>query len=512
MAPQRFAFGPFMLDAGRSALFEHGLPVAIGSKPLALLQALVEARGQVVPKAALMDAAWPNTNVEESNLTVQIAALRKRLRVSPDGEEWIATFPRVGYRFAGSLTIQEREAPIVDAGPALEADPSIAVLPFANMSLDPEQAHFADGLVDDLITDLSKVPGLLVIASHSSFAFKARSADTQSIAKELGVRYVIEGSVRRVAGQVRIGVHLTEATMNRWLWAERFDGDLADVFRLQDQVVRKVVAALAKVLPLEPVLDDAPFTRRRTTIIEAYDFLVRGRVLLMHSPTGNNLARTFLAKAIELDPNLAEAHACLAISHYGAAINYGEDVKANQALGLAYAEKAVSLDMSNPLAHRALGYVRLQEGKLEEAESAFQTALRINPNHADTLANMAGLRVLQGQPGDAIELAENALRLNPYPPGWYYWDLGFAYYAAGHYTQAVRVLRKEEVGRLPAKRILAASLAQLGQLTEAHEEACRFLEINPGFLASRWAATQPFRRDEDRQHFVDGYIKAGLPL
>src|SRR5688572_21007237 len=126
MAPQRFAFGPFMLDAGSSALFEHGLPVAIGSKPLALLQALVEARGQVVPKAALMDAAWPNTNVEESNLTVQIAALRRRLRVSPDGEEWIATFPRVGYRFAGSLTIQEREAPIVDAGPALEAEPSIA--------------------------------------------------------------------------------------------------------------------------------------------------------------------------------------------------------------------------------------------------------------------------------------------------------------------------------------------------------------------------------------------------
>ena len=473
---------------------------------------LFKARGQVVPKTALMDAAWPNTNAEESNLTVQIAALRRRLRVSPDGEEWIATFPRVGYRFAGSLTIQEREAPIVDAGSALEADPSIAVLPFANMSLDPEQAHFADGLVDDLITDLSKVPGLLVIASHTSFAFKARSADTQSIAKELGVRYVIEGSVRRVAGQVRIGVHLTEATMNRWLWAERFDGDLADVFRLQDQVVRKVVAALAKVLPLEPVLDDAPFTRRRTTIIEAYDFLVRGRVLLMHSPTGNNLARTLLAKAIELDPNLAEAHACLAISHYGAAINYGEDVKANQALGLAYAQKAVSLDMSDPLAHRALGYVRLYEGKLEEAESAFQTALRINPNHADTLANMAGLRVLQGQPDDAIELAENALRLNPYPPGWYYWDLGFAYYAAGHYTQAVRVLRKEEVGRLPAKRILASSLAQLGQLTEAHEEACRFLEINPGFLASRWAATQPFRRDEDRQHFVDGYIKAGLPL
>ncbi|MBZ9810440.1 MULTISPECIES: winged helix-turn-helix domain-containing tetratricopeptide repeat protein [unclassified Mesorhizobium] len=508
MVSLRFAFGPFVLDAGSSALFEHSLPVAIGSKSLALLKALVEARGQVVRKAALMDAAWPNTNVEESNLTVQIAALRRRLRISPDGEEWIATFPRVGYRFAGPLTVAEREAPVVDAGLPLEANPSLAVLPFAYMSADPEQAHFADGLVDDLITDLSKVPGLLVTASHSSFALKARFTDTQSIAKELGVQYIVEGSVRRVAGQVRIGARLTEATMNRCLWAERFDGDLADLFHLQDQVVRRVVAALVNVLPLGPVLDGP---RRRMTI-EAYDFLVRGRVLVMHSPAGNDLARILLSKAAELDPNLAEAYAWLAVSHYNAAIQYGEDFNTNQALGLAYAQKAMSIDVSDPMAHSVLGFVRLCEGMLEEAESALQTALRINPNHADTMVNMAGLRVLQGRPHDAVELAENALRLNPYPPGWYYWDLGFAYYAAGDYTQAVRVLRKEEVGRLPAKRILAASLAQLGQLTQAQEEAQRFLEINPGFRASRWATTQSFRRDEDRQHFVDGYVKAGLPL
>jgi len=509
MAPQRFGFGPFVLDARNGALFEHGLPVAIGSKSLALLQALVEAHGQVVPKATLMDAAWPNTNVEDSNLTVQIAALRRRLGVSAEGEEWIATFPRVGYRFAGSLTIEPGAAAIVDADRTLEKEPSIAVLPFTNLSLDPEQGHFADGLADDLITDLSKVPGLLVIASHSSAAFKAKSADPRSVARILGARYFVEGSVRRAADQVRIAVRLNEATVNRCLWAERFEGNLADVFGLQDQVVRKVVASLASVLPLGPVLDDAP---RHRTAIEAYDFLVRGRVLVMQSPSGNALGRALLVKAIEIDPNLAEAYAWLAVSHYGSAIHYGEDFNANQALGLTYAQKAMSLDRSGPMAHSVLGYARLCEGRLDEAESALRTALRINPNHADTMVNMANLRVLQGQADEAVELAENALRLNPYPPGWYYWDLGFAYYAAGHYTQAVRVLRKEEVGRLPAKRILAASLAQLGQLSEAHEEACRFLEINPGFLASRWAATQPFTRDEDRQHFLDGYIKAGLPL
>lgn len=509
MAPQRFVFGPFVLDADSSALFEHGLPVAIGSKPLALLLTLVQARGQVVGKPALMDAAWPDADVEESNLTVQIAALRRRLRVSADGHEWIATFPRIGYRFAGPLTVSRAEVPFAGTARMTDTGPSIAVMPFADLGHDPEQIHFADGLVDDLIADLSKVPGLVVIARHSSFAFKTKPLDTQGIAKDLNVQYVVEGSVRRLAGLVRIGVRLTEANMNRCLWAQRFEGCAADLFGLQDQVVRKIVSALSNALPLGPVISIPP---RRWTTIEAHDFLVRGRVLVMHSPAGNRLARDLLLKGAELDPDLSEAYAWLAVSHYGAAIHYGENVDANHAMGLAYAQKAMSIDAADPMPHSVLGFAWLCEGRLEEAELALETALRINPNHADTMVNMAGLRVLQGRPDDAVELAESAVRLNPYPPGWYYWDLGFAYYAAGHYSLAVTILRKEEVGRLPAKRILAASLAQLGQLAEAQEEVRRFLKINPGFRASLWAATQHFRRDEDRQHFVEGYIKAGLPL
>ena len=375
----RFAFGPFLLDTGRETLFEHGVPVSIGSRALALLRALVEARGQIVSKSALMDAAWPNVCVEESNLTVQIAELRRRLRGSTDSEDWIATFPRVGYRFVGPLSIAEPPAPPGHAQP----------------------------------------PARLLF---------------------------------------------TEAS-----------------------------------------------TRRGAMNIEAYDFFVRGRVLLMHSPSGNSLARTLLLKAIGLEPAFAEAHACLAISYCGAAVNYREAVDANQALGLACAQMAVSIDPNDPIAHRALAYVRTKQGHLDEAETELQIALRIKPTHPDILAYMTELRVLQGQPEDAIGWAEKALHLNPYPPGWYYWDLGFAYYAAGRYAEAANVLRKEEVGRLPAKRILAASLAQLGRLDEAREEARRFREINPGFQACDWAATQPFKRNEDREHFVDGYIKAGLP-
>jgi TolB-like protein len=222
MAGQRFAFGPFLFDGVRGLLLRHGSPIAVGNRGLALLRALLEADGNVVTKSELMDAAWPDTTIEESNLTVQIAQLRKFLGVSSNGDEWIVTVPRVGYRFLGSRRADNRtEAPEQQATPApFGSKPSIAVLPFNNISSDPEQEYFAEGLSEDLITDLSKVPGLMVIARNSSFAYKERPLDVRLIARELGVRYVIEGSVRRAATRVRITAQLIDATDNSHLWAD----------------------------------------------------------------------------------------------------------------------------------------------------------------------------------------------------------------------------------------------------------------------------------------------------
>jgi tetratricopeptide (TPR) repeat protein len=245
--------------------------------------------------------------------------------------------------------------------------------------------------------------------------------------------------------------------------------------------------------------------------MQAYDFYVRGRSLCLQSPSGNKLARSYLVRAIGLEPGFAQAHAWLACSHFGAAVHYGEAVDDNRALGRALARTAVALDPDDPVAHWTLGFVNLYEGKLEEAQSEWETALRIEPDHADCLAKIADPMVLLGRPNEAIALVEKALSLNPCPPGLYFWNLGFAYYAVGRYAEAAEVLDREELGRLPAKRILAASLAQLGQLDNARVEARRFLEINPGFHASAWAATQPFKDKADGEHFVDGYIKAGLP-
>ncbi len=393
-----------------------------------------------------------------------------------------------------------------DAEPTLPQMASIAVLPFATLSNDAEQEYFADGLAEDLITDLSKVGGLLVIARHSSFAYRDRSMDLRTIARELGVRYLIEGSVRRAAARVRINAQLIDASNASCLWGERLDRDLADIFALQDEVVGKVINALAHVLP-----SAKPLPRRRVTDLGAYDLFVRGRALATQSLRETRAARQLLARAIEIDPNFAGAHAWLAMSHHFDALYYGEPVDEHRAAARTAAEKAVEIDPENADAHIVLGYLRAYEGEFEAGVVEFEQGLRLNPNHSAGWAHLADLRVFEGRAKEAVECAENSFRLNPYPPGDHYSFLGWAQYAAGRYQDAVETLRHPQAGGPGSKRNLAAALAQLGQTAEAREVGREFLSEFPRFSARQWGKTQPFRDDADRQHFIDGYIKAGLP-
>jgi len=399
-----------------------------------------------------------------------------------------------------------REDSEPDAVPALPQVASIAVLPFATLSSDAEQEYFAEGLAEDLITDLSKVDGLLVIARHSSFAYRDRSMDLRMIARELGVRYLIEGSVRRAAARVRINAQLIDASSASCLWAERLDRDLADIFALQDEVVGKVINALAHALP-----SAKPLTRRRVTNLEAYDLFVRGRALATQSLRETRAARPLLARAIEIDPDFAGAHAWLAMSHHFDALYYGEPIDEHRAAARAAAEKAVEIDPENADAHIVLGYLRAYEGEFEAGVAEFEQGLRLNPNHSAGWTHLADLRVFEGRATEAVECAENSFRLNPYPPGDHYSFLGWAQYAAGRYQDAVETLRHPQAGGPGSKRNLAAALAQLGQTAEAREVGREFLSEFPRYSARQWGKTQPFRDDADRQHFIDGYIKAGLP-
>jgi TolB-like protein/class 3 adenylate cyclase len=386
----------------------------------------------------------------------------------------------------------------------LPSKPSIAVLPFANISNEPEQEVFVDGLTEDLITDLSRADGLFVIARNSSFAYKGKTADIRRIASDLGVRYILEGSARRDVGRVRINVKLIDATVGGHLWAERFDRSLGDIFAVQDEVTSKIIEGLVGRLR-------APPPRIRPANLESYDLCVRGRMLLSQSPESAREARLLLQRAIALDPEYAEAHRWLAFNLWLAWANWGESAEPNRRASLELAERAVSLDPNDAGNRWVLGYLLAYERRWPESDVEFAAALQLDPNHADAWVAQSEITALGGQPSLAIEQAQRALRLNPHPPGWYYWQLGLAQYAGRQYEAAIETLRKDATYRTGSRRILAASLAQLGRINEARQEAALFMANNPLFTISRWAATQPFRDESVREHFVDGYRKAELP-
>ena len=239
MAAPPLRLGPFEIDPRTRIVLKAGEPLPLGHRATLLLEALFQRAGEILTKSELMDAAWPDTAVEEGNLTVQIAALRKALGPSPNGGEWIATIPRVGYRL-----ITAAAEPGAHIKPARADRHSIAVLPFANLSNDPEQEFFADGLAEEIITTLSKLPGLRVIARNSSFVYKDSEVDVRQVAVELDVRYVLAGSVRRSGNRIRMMVQLAEAETGTHIWAERYDREMTDVFSIQDEVTLHIVDAL----------------------------------------------------------------------------------------------------------------------------------------------------------------------------------------------------------------------------------------------------------------------------
>ncbi|MEX2693585.1 adenylate/guanylate cyclase domain-containing protein [Rhizobium mongolense] len=389
----------------------------------------------------------------------------------------------------------------------LPAKPSIAVLPFTNLSGEAEQNVFTDGLTEDLITDLSRNPGLFVIARHSTFAYKGKSVDVRLIARDLGVRYLLEGSARRAAGRVRINVQLIDAVGGDHLWAERFDRNLEDIFGVQDEVTNKIVEALVGRLASLPA-------RNRPKSLEAYDICVRGRSLITaftSFPDAIREARILLNQAVSIDPEYAEAFRWLAFVYWQLWAHSIDVTEENRSRAVELARKAVALDENDAAGRWILGYLLAYEKRWPESDEEFAAAFTLEPNHADALVMWSELAAYAGRASEAIELTQRALRLNPHPAGWYYWELGLAHYAAGQYEEAVKILRMEATYRSASRRILAASLAQLGRGDEAMREAALFMASTPNFRISHWAIAQPARDMEIVQRFVEGYRMAGLP-
>lgn len=396
------------------------------------------------------------------------------------------------------------------AGPvalALPDKPSIAVLPFTNMSSDAEYEFFVDGLTEDLITDISRHPGLFVIARNSVFAYKGRAMDMRQIARELGVRYLLEGSARRAGGRVRINVQLIDSMGGGHIWAERFDREIEDIFDLQDAVTARIAKELVGHLIVSPL-------RRRTSSIEAYDLCVRGRALISNGP-GNPVTQAEGAMAMEralaLDPKYAEPHRWIAFSHLSRWVHSMEPEDKHRALAVEHSRAAVRLDPNDAGNHWIMAYVLSYEHLVPEFERAFAKALELDPNNADAWIAFADICAVQGKALAALDAMERAIRLEPYPPGFYYWIQGFVLYCDRQYEAAISTLRRTEVYGGVGHRTLAAALAQLGDTDEALREGALFCAKTPEFRIGRWLAMHAYGDATTLAHFADGCRKAGLP-
>ncbi len=387
--------------------------------------------------------------------------------------------------------------------------PSIAILPFQNLSGDAEQAYFSDGITNDLITDLAKFRELFVIASNSTFTYKGKAVDVRQVSRDLGVRYVLEGSIQRAEGRVRINAQLIDATTGRHLWAERYDRDAESLFVVQDEIVETITSTLAvKVHATER----ERATRKDTGSLEAYDYYLQGRDRFPGwTKEANAEVKRYFEKAIELDPRFSRAYVYLAGLHVNDwRWSWSDAPEVSRKMALEYAQRASALDSYDSRSHWILGIIYLQERKFDQAMAEYERALALNPNDVDFRMEMAEALVMVGRHEEGIELMKQTMRLNPIYPDWYLWDLGWAYYLAGRYKEGLAEMKRMKEMPYKAHRTLAAIYAQLGQVKEAKAEAALFLKHEPEYTTAvehNW----PYKNSEDLEHLLDGYRKAGLP-
>jgi adenylate cyclase len=400
------------------------------------------------------------------------------------------------------------------ANPSPSEAPSIAVLPFANMSGDPEQEYFSDGISEDVITDLSKIAGLMVIARNSSFTYKGRSVDIREVGRDLGVRSVLEGSIRRAGNRVRITAQLIDATNGAHLWADRYDRDLTDIFAVQDDVTRRIVDALK--VTLSPA-EKARLADSGTPNIDAYDCYLRGRELLALNPKNRERfeqSTKLFMRALELDPGYSQAYASLSLAYNLDYQNrWSDDPDNSLQLAKHNAQQAIEKDPKEPLARQVACWAAMFDKDLGRAKSEVDIALSLNPNSSGAYASLGSIHTYSGRPLEAIPALERATRLDPaFRPGHLHF-LGMAYLLAGKYETAVAVLR-ERILLVPgtdfSRVLMASALGHLGDVEEARRTWQELKDINPKYSFSEHFARQPFKKEENVQRIAEGLAKAGL--
>jgi len=510
MSAQKLAFGPFVLDTGAGALTRQGAPVPVSYRGLMLLTAFLERPGENLSKSELIDVAWPGLAVEESNLSVQIASLRKLLGLAPNGSDWIATAPRIGYRFGGAVEpLTSRDSGLPD-----EVAPSIAVLPFENLSQDVEQQHFADGLTEDIITRLSRLRWLFVSARNSSFTFRGRPLDLREIGRALGVRYVLSGSVRRSGQRLRIAAQLSDASTGRQVWAERYDLELLDFFALQDAIAASVIGAI------EPQLYAAEHQRietRRPESLDAWGFVMKAMptVWTWFSAKDIAAAQALLGRALEIRPDYPRALSLLAWTRAAAAQLGWSDARETLAEARAMAQRAIRADPDDPWPHFAAGYVLMMSRAFDQAVAELSEAIDLNPSFAFAHMILGCAYGYGGMPDDGLHHLGLASRLSPrdFTRSAHLSTCGLCHFVAGRFGEAADCERRAvelhpDFGT--AWRTYAAAAGMAGRREEASRALAEARRLQPA-LSVEWVETShPIVKASDRAIYIEGLRAAGL--
>ena len=515
------AFGDHQLDIARRELRRGSDLITLEPKAFDLLAFLVQNRDRVVSKDDLLQAVWGGRIVSESALTTRINAVRRALGDDGASKRLVRTFTRKGIRFIGEVT--EVSNPTAsfpgDASSRISTTaekPSIAVLPFANLSGDPEQDYFVDGMVEEITTAISRLPWLVVIARNSSFTYNGKGADAKQVAQELGVRYVLAGSVRKVGNRVRIAGQLIHSATGAHIWADRFDGTLDDIFDLQDRIASSVVVAIEPRLHLAEI---ERASRKPTGSLDAYDFYLRA-LAQAAKRTKDSLAEAvrLLNRALELDhayaPAMEYVSSCRVLQRSRHWIpSSGPEVDE----GIAMARRAISAAWDNPIVLTGAGFtLAFLAGENETALSAIDRAIVLNPNYARAFRLRALVLVFLNRPDEAIPAAQEAMRLSPRSP-WTFLSVqaqAFAHLAAGRYEAGLpfadRALR--ENGGLPALRFKLSLCGHLGRLDEAKECLLRLHELHPEpTVASVMRDVSRGVAPEIVARMAEGLRKAGVP-
>ena len=396
--------------------------------------------------------------------------------------------------------------------PAPPIKPSIAVLAFQNMSGDAEQEYFSDGISEDIITDLSKLSELHVIARNSSFIYKHKPVLIPDVARDLGVRYVLEGSVRKAGNRIRVTAQLIDSVTGGHVWANRFDRELTDIFDIQDELTREIVSALK--LNLTTGERDR-LRRKRAASVEAYELLLRSREqMMLLSRSGNIAARSLAEAAIAIDPNFAAAYALIAFTHLNDYANgYGVDPEGSLRVGRELADRAVSMDDEDPACHMALGAAYSWGHDLDRAEAQARRGLALSPNSVELMILLASVQIYAGDPADALTTLDALMRLDPHYPDIALQFVADARFSLGEYELAVGAI-EQRLKRNPesetAFALLASCYGWLGRSEDAHRAWVEALRINPDFSVERRRHVQPFRKPEDFERRVEGLRRAGL--